>query len=179
MKKLFYLLLLIPFLNSCITAEIGSLKRDYSKNVRSYQSDLPFEKVWSRAIDFFSERGIAIQTVDKSSGLIVSGNYSFTNSVTIESSDGGFFDNEKWIVCACPFLPDGTVVAPNVANGDFNLRIKQEDGKTIINVNLLPREFYQSANTSFGPVKVDRQAFSTGVFEKKIAEFIDPNIKKL
>jgi hypothetical protein len=71
------------------------------------------------------------------------------------------------------------VVAPNVANGDFNLRIKQEEGKTIINVNLLPREFYQSANTSFGPVKVDRQAFSTGVFEKKIAEFIDPNIKKL
>lgn len=94
MKKIVLFVITSVLLSSC-AAEIGSLKRDYSKNVSSYQSDMPFEKVWSKAIDFFSDRGISIQTVDKSSGLIVSGNYSFRNTVTIESSDGGFFDNEN------------------------------------------------------------------------------------
>ncbi len=178
MKKLAFFIIAAVLLSSC-AAEIGSLKRDYSKNVSSYQSDMSFEKVWSKAIDFFSDRGISIQTVDKSSGLIVSGNYSFRNSITIESSDGGFFDNDKWVVCACPILPDGNVLPPTVADGNFNLRIKEENGGTRINVNLITREFYESVTTTLGPIRIERKAFSTGVFEKKIAEYIDPNAKKL
>lgn len=178
MKKIFLSILLSPLLISC-AAPIGALTRDYSKNVRSYQTELSYESVWSKAIDYFSERGVSIQTVDKSSGLIASGNYSFKNSVTVESSDGGFLDNDKWIVCACPYLSTGVVVAPNVSNGAFNLRIKQENGKTLININFLPNEFYDNLVSGLGTFRVERQAFSTGVFEKKLAEYIDPNIKKL
>ena len=79
MKKIFLSILLSPLLISC-AAPIGALTRDYSKNVRSYQTELSYESVWSKAIDYFSERGVSIQTVDKSSGLIASGNYSFKNS---------------------------------------------------------------------------------------------------
>lgn len=178
MKILLCFVLSLFFLSSC--ASVVPLTRDYAnKNVSTFETNLSVDMVWSKVIDFFSEKGISIQTVDKSSGLIVSGIYSFTGKITVEKGDG-FLNNDAWVVCGCMLGDDGvTVYPPNVANGNFNVRVKEDGAKTKLIVNLVNLDFRNTVVVYGSPVNVVRPSASTGGFEKMVAKYVDPNSIKV
>ncbi|MHA8061394.1 hypothetical protein PQG22_08975 [Aquirufa beregesia] len=169
---------------------MGTFTRDYNKNVSSFESNLSVDEVWSKVIDFFSEKGIGIQTLEKSSGIIVSIDYSFRNRFTIEEGTS-FKDSTAWVVCNCPyFLSEGNgafkteILYPTNDLGNFNVRVKSENQKTKISVNLVNLRLYGTSNqSSSGFVYVGQQVpiqgFSTGVFEKMFMKYVDKNAKKL
>lgn len=190
--KNFFILISFLTLSSCATFTKGTLNRDYSKNVSTFSSNLTLEESWSKLIDYFSERGIGIQTMDKASGLIVSKDYSFNGKITIEERNGEnyeFKDKDAWAVCNCDIIDDGTtktILYPTSPYdlGNFNVRIKNENDKTKISINLISFRLSRkgvspSLSGNLVPYEVPYQAYSTGVFEKLLIDYVDPKAQKL
>ena len=213
-RKVLGLIGIVMFLTSCVSINNvqGTLNRDYGKNVTSYSSSLTFEELWSKVIDFFSEKGIGIQTIDKSSGLIVSQDYSFNGKITIEQRVGPNYElmnKSAWAVCNCDYTvlsgdpmskkglekSDTLVFYPTSPTniGNFNVRLKSENGKTKISINLSSFRFSfnnmeKSAlfaskgliySAGYQTTVVPYQAYSTGVFEKLVIDYIDKDALKL
>jgi hypothetical protein len=195
--KSIFLCLVVLFTTSCESMVLKTtLKKDYSKNVSSFSSKMSLDDVWSKLIDFFSEKGIGIQTLDKSSGLIVSQDYSFRGRITVEDDNSWdtlkgveFVDKSAWVVCDCDVYYNGlnktsVIITPTRDLGNFNVRIKQDDGKSKISINLVSFRFeYQSSVSSvyLGTTLINKpyEAHSTGVFEKLLIDYIDKNAIKL
>ena len=105
--KNIFLCFVVLFTTSCESMVLKTtLKKDYSKNVSSFSSNMSLDDVWSKLIYFFSEKGIGIQTLDNSSGLIVSQDYSFRGKITVEDDNSwdilkgvDFVDKSAWVVC--------------------------------------------------------------------------------
>ena len=57
-------------------------------------------EIWSNIIDFFSQRGFSIKTIDKSSGIIVTDDYSLLSSYTYEKN--GKIENANAYVILSP-----------------------------------------------------------------------------
>ena len=177
-------LFLMLLITSCFTVKEASLTKDYSKNVSSYESNLTVDQLWSKVIDYFSETGVGIQTLDKSSGIIISQDYNFIIKFTVENDKGELIDSTAWAVCNCTTIKDQngktTALPPTTSLGNFNVRIKEEGGKSKISINLLNFRFTRTYSGLYGMQSTSTfQAYSTGVFEKSVMNYIDKNAKKL
>ena len=169
---------------SCITLKQASITKDYSKNVSSYESNLTVDQLWSNVIDFFSETGVGIQTLDKSSGIIIGQDYNFSGKFTVENEMGELKDSMAWVVCNCDTYKDQNgeiIILPATTSlGNFNVRIKEESGKSKVSINLVNFRFARTYSGLYGIQSTSGfQAFSTGVFEKTIMYYIDKSAKKL
>jgi hypothetical protein len=134
-----------------------------------------FEKVWDKLIDLFAQKGLPIRIIDKSSGLITSDRALLPT--TVETKDGKLKDPLAFIVVSQIYDPGTRKYSPISryadVSGEWNVRVKQTDGQTTINVNIVNVK-YQSWDAFH---KVNRDVMlteyqSTGVFEKLIAEAI-------
>jgi hypothetical protein len=142
---------------------------------RGSYSDKPFqietikskEEVWNKIIELFATRGLTIKLIDKSSGLIVSEKTSFLNSYTVENENGTLVDPNAFIVCD-RMVWQTVEQAPLKVSGEWNIRLVETTGKTLINVNLVNIEiiYYSLAEPLYAKGK------STGKFEKIISDFI-------
>lgn len=170
MKNLTFILLSASvILSSCFGTQ--KLKGSYGNKPYVISSDKPAEEVWSNIIDFFSQNGISIQTIDKSSGLIVSNDNDFKDAVTFEKKDGTLEHPKDWVVVERKEIW-GNAVMPTVT-GRWNIRIKSSpDKKTSINVNLtsIKASYYSTGNKYAPAMNVPLEARSTGVFEQLIAD---------
>lgn len=140
-----------------------------------YDSEKPFtitttksvDEVWSKVIDLFATKGLAIKIIDKSSGLITSEKYSFLGTNTTETENGTLTNPSAWVVCTVPKL--------DKLAGAWNVRVKSDGaGKTIININItnleaqiiFPKSVYGYEKTMNYDVK------STGNFERLISDLV-------
>ncbi len=167
MKKLTYLLVFIC-LASCTVAV--PIVNSYQETPFVAYSDKSKDEVWSKVIDVFAQKGLTISIIDKSSGLITSNDYSFTSSVTYEMMNGMLKDTTAWIVVGKRPTDTQYYTPPNNVRGSFNVRVKEEAGKTAININLVgltAMDITQPYNT-----KITYQVKSTGVFERTFAEMV-------
>jgi len=164
-------LILAAVLNSC-TLPNYALKGQYSDVPFEVKTKSSKEEVWSKIIDLFATKGLAIKVIDKSSGLITSEPVSFKDSHTREDKNGKLIDKNAFVVIGN--FKDMFGQGPQVINGDWNIRIKEVNGETVINVNLVnlkcqyitPANRYNSEHILNLPIK------STSVFEKIIADYI-------
>ena len=136
MKNLFSTVALVVallLLGSCATTQQGI--RGFYAPTNVVTTDLEYEKVWSKVIDFFAESSIPIGVLDKSSGLITATSVSFGNKhVSVENKYGEIINPEAWFVV--PYFKGMTVVGGR-AECSFNVRVKAlENGKTTIQINL-------------------------------------------
>lgn len=178
MKRVISLLVLVVF--SFMVSSCGStirLKGSYPDSHFSKETDLQYEEVWTRVIDFFAMAGIPITTIDKSSGLIVASRVSFLNSYTREVN-GAPLDPEAYVVIPTVRGMFGNRLEPNAAItgdwemvGDWNVRIKANGSKTIVNVNMVNVEcFYRTSGLSGNTTKIPIK--STGVFENSLLKYL-------
>jgi hypothetical protein len=164
MKKLFLVIAACGLLASCLSTKQISGSYTPANHV---ESELSYNEVWSRIIDFFAVNGITISVMDKSSGLIVAGKMDFTGRGTVEGSDGQLLNKSAYIVTE-RIRMNGVEITPNdrgwTLTGDWNVRIKPSGDKTSINVNL--NNIY--SNSPFGRTN----AKSTGFFENQLIEIL-------
>lgn len=168
-KKLFLCALSCMILSSCMTSKIPNIVETYNADT-SIETDKSYDEVWGNVIDFFATNGIPISTLEKASGLIVSKEVSLENITTTEKN--GVISN-----------PNAYIVVPYVKNSiymkvtslkvisDFNVRVKEQNGKVVISVNL--PNIKALLNVMEGayirtPQTKTIEAKSTGVFEKKL-----------
>lgn len=152
------------------------LKGDYPPTPIISASDKSFDKVWDNVIDYFAQNGIPIKIIDKSSGLIISDKAKLTWS--FEDKLGKLANSSAWVVLQKIMDPlHEKPYTPNYVSGEWNIRIKSNDGKTTINVNLYNIEatygsYYYSSYThsTIAPVKVEGK--TTGVFENAISSAV-------
>jgi len=166
MKLLISLLVTVAFI-SC-EMKVIPLKGKYTDGNFEAYSDKSKDVVWDNLIDFFAKRGISIKIIDRSSGLIIAGATRMPWSY--ENSKGIIIHKDAWIVIRKVIDPGSRKpIDPISVSGEWNVRIKEMSGKTLINVNLVNPEYsysYQSRNTqtTFKPGAFQ----STGNFEKMI-----------
>ncbi|MBA4848754.1 hypothetical protein [Emticicia sp. BO119] len=167
MKKLF-IAILFSFLSIFAMAQQQIpkgqplLKGNYQTTAYIDSSSKTFDEVWSKVVDVLSENGISIKIIDKTSGIITSENHSFINVFTLEK-DGAPKDPNAWIV-----VRDEGMGRIQTVSGNFNIRIKTVNDKTVISIKLNNIEALKFG----GGMRVPFPAQSTGVFEKKIAELV-------
>lgn len=172
MKKILIALVLICSMSSCF--EATQIQGNYSAN-NTFTSDRKIDSVWSSIIDLFSSKGISIKVIDKQSGLIVSENTSFMHQYTFEGKDGKLENENAWVVVERRGNGWGGLVQPIKLTGDWNIRVKELNNKTLVTVNLtnIDASFYIGPTTYSSGVYRPLNCKSTGVFEK----FIFDNIK--
>lgn len=169
MKKITYLLSFFC-LSSCVTQQSLPLNGKYQDTPFVVYSDKSKDEVWSKVIDVFAQKGLAINVIDKSSGIIGSNEYSFTNHATFEKANDLPSDTTAWVVYNKYMIDGLNPIPPTTIKGSFNVRVKEEGNKTLININLvgLTAWYLQpSAN-----MQIPYEIKSTGVFERTFAELV-------
>ncbi len=177
MKKKIELMLLcatVVMLSSCASSRLTGT---YPSTNHFAETKNSFETVWSRIIDYFAIEGIPISVVDKSSGLIVASKTSFLNSYTREVK-GKPLNPGAYVVIPTIKGGFGNVLEPNAKIkaglswemlGDWNVRVKETDGNTIVNVNLINLVcFYIDQHGKKTVVPIE----STGKFEKGLLDYL-------
>lgn len=173
MKKMipFFLFTLVI---SC-TPKVTPLKGIYPTPPIIHYSEKPFDQVWGNIIDIFAQSNIPIDILDKSSGLI-------TSKVTrlkwaIEGKDGTLSTKNAEVVLRREVdRGNRKLIKPAYVTGTWNIRVKEENGRTVINVNLhelmgYKEEMYAATYTKRN-YSYELRGLSTGVFEQKIADAI-------
>jgi len=173
MKKLIAAVLFSLIGVSC-GFKVTPLKGNYPTTPIIYYSEKSFDKVWDNIIDLFAQKGLSIKIIDRSSGLIVSEKSHL--SWSLEKKDGKLFDSTYYVVLE-RIAPKGSkfFYTPAQVTGEWNVRIKNDGGRTAINVNLTNiKATYGSSYYSGGRIvePVDIAGRTTGVFEKFIYEAI-------
>ena len=163
-------------LNSCGTMS-GPIIRGKYDPIKVATTDLGYEKVWEKVIDFFAEANIPIDVLDKSSGLISAKEIGFDNDrVTVEDKSGKIADADAWFV-----LPYAKNAVDGRAKCSFNIRVKSLDnGKTSIQINLSNITGYYDIlwfNPSWLRKEILEQTYprdcvSTGAFEAAMLDYL-------
>lgn len=165
MKKIFA----IAFAALCVSCSTYRLTGNYADTNHFFaETTLSYEEVWTRVIDYFALEGVPISTIDKSSGLIVSSKVSFLNHYTREVGGTALNPNAYVVI---PTVRGGflNVLTPVSIVGDWNIRIKDHNGRIIVNVNLINLDCY--FNGSYGSL-VRVPVASLGNFERGLIDYL-------
>jgi len=169
MKNLIFLLVVIG-LSSCVTPQSLHLVNIYQDKPFVIYSEKSKDEVWSKVIDIFAQKGLAINVIDKSSGLIGSNEYSFGNSMTYEMENGMPNDTTAWVIVNKYTSTLGNIILPNTIKGSFNVRVKEEGNKTAININLVNLTAWYLHPS--GSLQIPYEIKSTGKFEQSISDLL-------
>jgi len=163
-------------LSSC-AGKLIPLKGEYPTQPMKIETTKSFNEVWSNVIDLLAEKGLPIKIIDKSSGLIISN--AALLSTTIETKDGSPKDTGAYIVLPKTYYKsEHKSYAVNSflgktmpVKGEWNIHIKEGNGKTLINVNIVNVSYEYSYNSQTHIQGITTYK-STGVFEKTISDII-------
>lgn len=166
--KLSFIAAAILLLSSCAPGFIA-LRGQYPQTPIINYTDKSKDQVWDNIIDFFAQKGIPIKIIDKSSGLIVSDKSKL--SWSYEDKKGKLIRPQAFAAVRQLKFPNvNKPVDPEKVTGEWNIRIKETDGKTSINVNLYNIEgTYPIGNSN--SVR-DAGGKTTGVFEQLIYDAV-------
>ncbi len=168
------ILLLCIIFSSCTPVKFIPLKNSYADKPFEQTVDKSKDQVWENIIDFFAKNGLSIRLIDRTSGLIISDKTAL--KWTYEKKDGSLEFPLAW--AAVPKVINTGNNMPYkflTVNGDWNIRIKESSGGTLININLVNINCYASAYTlaSNSPSAITVAGVkSTGNFEKLIFDNI-------
>lgn len=134
------------------------MKGTYSDGNFEGYSDKRKDIVWDNIINFFAKSGISIRIIDRSSGLITSEESSI--EFTRENTKGELLKKDAWVVIYKLIDPNTKKQIPyyNVT-AEWNVRIKESSGKTLINVNLV------NPGYSVSELASSKKFFTKGTFQ--------------
>jgi uncharacterized lipoprotein len=173
--KIYTLLFFSLLFISCAMPKPIALKGNYTTDPKVIETDTEFDKVWDKLIDLFSQKGLSIKIIDRSSGLIISERAALPS--TTEKNDGTLKDPGAFAVVpkkydryAKKFFPVHEEIT-----GEWNVRIKKAGDKTSINVNIVNIRGESSVYSGGAIRSIEvscSSCRSTGYFERIISEII-------
>lgn len=171
MKRLLPIFLL---LSACTAPKPIALKGNY-EGPRIIETTSSFDQVWDKLIDLFAQKGLSIKIIDRSSGLIVSERSLL--SATTETNAGPLKNPEAFAVEPKIYDRYSKKYKPVYSSltGEWNVRIKRNNDKTVINVNIVNIEGHGLTTMNMKvtpPIVKCAECKSTGVFEKAISDLI-------
>lgn len=174
MRRVLLLALISISLFGC-SSKMIPLKGQYPETPYQIKSSKTFQQVWDNLIDLFAQKGLSIKIIDKSSGLIISERGIV--STTIEKNDGSLENPKAFIVLPQVYHPGpmkySTINNGSDVTGEWNVRVKEVNGDTFINVNIVNLQYsYYESFTKLTKQAILTSYKSTGVFEKLISELI-------
>ncbi len=165
MKIKFILFSLLALTLTGCAPKAYPLKGTYTNGNYEQLSDKTKDQVWDNIIDFFAKNGIGIKIIDRSSGLIISGETTLTWSY--ENSKGELLNKDAWVAIYKIYDPGSRIVyKPYLVTGEWNIRIKEQSGKTLININLVNPSYTLSQTSASKSIFQKGYLQSTGNFEK-------------
>ncbi|MBL0337317.1 MAG: hypothetical protein IPP73_18915 [Chitinophagaceae bacterium] len=168
--KILIPILFIILFSSCAT-KIYPLKGTYTNGNFEQITDKSKDQVWENIIDFFSKNGISIRIIARSSGLIISGESSLTWSY---ENSNGILDTPEACVAIYKLYDPGsrTIFKPYSVTGEWNIRIKEQNGKTLVNINLVNPSYTLAQTSANRTIFQKGYLQSTGNFEKWVYDNI-------
>lgn len=118
---------------------------------------------WQAVVEAFAKKGIAIQAVDRETGLIVSTQQSFLEKYSYSKKMDPRTYVELW---------DGVKEDPSVVSGFYNVIIKPAGEKTEVLISLVNLEAYYEKEMRGYKKKYPFKLKSTGRFEIEFYELI-------
>lgn len=180
MKKVYQAVIAIGIiwgLSSCAAPQlmVHSLTGSYQEAPTVISSSRSFDKVWDTTIDYFAQKGISISTIDRSSGLLIARKRFASDNWSYEEAGRPKNPIAFVVVSSCGYMVgySSQDFHPDYIEGEWNVRIKQEGDRTLINVNLYNLVVQGKPNIINGAQYANPclyQAKSTGVFEKGLAQ---------
>lgn len=167
MKATLALIISLSLLYSCTVSK--GISGTYQKGPYEVTTSKSLDDAWGIVIDQFANHGYPISVIDKNSGIISSGVLDFSDLSTSENSKGAIQNLGAYIVIENyqdPFRQYRTEV-----EGQWNVRVKEINGNTIVRINIVNLRASQINNHNNLRVAV-LEARSTGNFEKDLAELI-------
>jgi hypothetical protein len=151
------------------------LKGTYPTSPIIYSSNKAFDKVWGNVIDLFAQSNIPINIIDKSSGLIISKETRLRWA--IEGKDGTLSTKNAEVVLRREInRGNRKLIKPDFVTGTWNIHVKEENGETLINVNLHElkghKGEYFAATARSKAYTYNLGGQTTGVFEQRIYDII-------
>jgi hypothetical protein len=174
-SKLVLALLFLATLTGC-SSKMLPLKGRYLDPPFQIKTTKSFQQIWDNLIDLFAQKGLPIRIIDKNSGLITSDRAKLSS--TTEKKDGTLLDPEAFIVVPQIYNPGPRKYYPisrgSDITGEWNVRVKETNGETIINVNIVNVKYMAYDAYYKIPKEYSLTTYkSTGVFEKLISEIIN------
>lgn len=160
---------------ACTATKVTPITGTYPKPPFVFTSSSSFNTVWDKLIDLFAQKGLPIKLIDRTSGLLISDRSVLP--ATYELNTGGLKDPGAFIVMPKVYVPTTRktfiIAMGSQVTGEWNVRIKEIGGKTLINVNIVNVRYepYDAENKRTREV-ISTSHQSTGVFETFIAEAI-------
>jgi hypothetical protein len=169
---------IVGVLNGCVGIPkmmVNQLEGRYQEEPYIIKSSQSFEKVWVNVVDHFAQKGISISLIDKSSGLIIAKKRFVSTNWTYEENKLPKNSGAYVVVSRCGYVTgyDFKDFNPEYVDGEWNVRIKEQDGKTYININLfnlMAQGKSETINGAFYPNPCIYTVKSTGVFEQGLAK---------
>ena len=152
---IYLLVIAMLILPSC--AKMDTVQQPVFKN--TVTTNLSYDEVWDKVVDFFAESGVNISTIEKASGIIVASKTPF-NSFTF--SKGGVWDNPNALILLSSDAPNKNGWSRYLITGDWNVRVKTIEGQVSITINLY--NLVCAIELLDGKIKYCN-AYSTGKFE--------------
>lgn len=176
MKSILTLSFSIFLFTSCAVKKIP-IKGSYPTPPITETTTTKVDSVWSNLIDFIAQKGMTIKIIDRSSGLLITEDYSFEDVYTYEKKKTGQLANPSAYLVTSRIKSTANKegsIGPAVVLGNWNVRLKPSATGTLINVNITNIRSYllvTSRNVD-QRVESDFDVKTTGVFERMIIENI-------
>ncbi|PZR27320.1 MAG: hypothetical protein DI535_10865 [Citrobacter freundii] len=160
---------------ACTPTKVTPITGNYPKPPFIFESSSSFNTVWDKLIDLFAQKGLPIKLIDRTSGLLVSDRSVLP--ATYELNTGGLKEPGAFIVMPKVYVPTTRktfiIAMGSQVTGEWNVRIREVDGKTLINVNIVNVRYepYDTENKRTREV-ISTGHQSTGIFEKMVADAI-------
>lgn len=157
MKKIFISVLLLS-LTACSSIKVTPPADSHAEKSRTYS--IPFDKSWVRAVDWFADHNVAIEKIEKPSGLI-------TAKYIINANDNYLDCGDIKITGT---LPDQTIEK----FGTLNVTVRSiSENESKMNVNFFGEYKIQARDAWDGrAIASNGRCVSTGLLEKSILGYI-------
>ena len=147
------------FLSACANIKISEPTKKDFENSRTYKKD--FEATWIRAVDWFADHNVAIDKIEKSSGLLTAKYLISANDTYLDCGD---------------IKATGVLGKPNIEKfGALNLTIREVDkNSSRVNVNFFG-EFKLAASDAWDgrTITSSGRCVSTGALEQSVLRYIE------
>lgn len=143
------------------------------EKIDSRAYDIPFEKAWTGAVDWFAENNIIIEKIEKESGLLTA-KYLLevpSNQQVVRGGNNSVRDN----FMDCGTLSLNTIWTPTAIERYRMLNVtvrKKGENQSRVTVNFFGE--FKAILNDMGPVQVAAgRCVSTGKIEKSVLDFIE------
>jgi hypothetical protein len=164
MKKPICCCVLLAFLVGCTPRYI--LKGTYQETPYTIPLAKTSNDLWLEIIEFLAQEKISPKFIKKKKHLIVTDTTMFRDKYTVENNLGRLEDSTKYVVL--PVVKNSNYLKNAYAYWTIKIQTRHQKTAIVLELSKVTANY----STDDGPQKLIGNKVSTGVFEKKMQDFL-------